>query len=221
SDKMLKRCEEIMREACTDFEAELKQFNGEEDQLHLHYPPKVQLSKLVNSPKGTSSRRLRQDYDTHIRRHLRDGQFWSGSHFTGSCHGAPLTVARQYIDNQKRPVGRGEQCRPVLTRESEQSRDGLHPRRKRRNTGQDQKVDVVPVGINDVGGPQGERQERAPPLAVADPYFKLTLVIAVLQNESGKRGLELDEELLRFSTAHGESGRQLGLLVRPGSQTGR
>ncbi|MCX4648419.1 IS200/IS605 family transposase [Streptomyces sp. NBC_01446] len=104
SDKMLKRCEEIMREACTDFEAELKQFN-EDNHLHLHYPPTVQLSKLVNSPKDISSRRLRQEHDTHIRRHLRGGHFWSGSHFAGSCHGAPLTVERQYIDNQKHPVG--------------------------------------------------------------------------------------------------------------------
>ncbi|MET7845520.1 transposase [Streptomyces sp. NPDC005356] len=87
TDKMLKRYEEIMREACTDFEAELK------------------LSKLVNSTKGISSRRLRQEYDTHFRRHLRGGHFWSGSYFAGSCHGAPLTVERQYIDNQKRPVG--------------------------------------------------------------------------------------------------------------------
>ncbi|MCX4641217.1 IS200/IS605 family transposase [Streptomyces sp. NBC_01446] len=49
------RCEETMRKACED---EPKQFNGEEDHMHLpvHYPPKVQLSKLVNSLKGTSSR---------------------------------------------------------------------------------------------------------------------------------------------------------------------
>ncbi|MFB7997419.1 transposase [Streptomyces sp. NPDC056002] len=45
-------------EVCTDFEAELKQFNDEQDHEHLlaHYPPKAQLSKLVNS---VSSRRLR------------------------------------------------------------------------------------------------------------------------------------------------------------------
>lgn len=40
------------REVCTDFEAELKQFNGEQDHVHLlvDHPPKLQLSKLVNSP---------------------------------------------------------------------------------------------------------------------------------------------------------------------------
>ncbi|WP_330279279.1 IS200/IS605 family transposase [Streptomyces sp. NBC_00056] len=105
--KMLKRCEEITRAVCTDFEAELKQFNGEQDHVHLlvHYPPKVQLSKLVNSLKGVSSRRLRQEYDSHVRRHLRGGHFWSGSYFAGSRGGAPLTVVKQYIENQQRPTG--------------------------------------------------------------------------------------------------------------------
>lgn len=93
TDAMLTRCEEVMREVCTTFEAELKQFNGEQDHVHLlvHYPPKVQLSKLVNSLKGVSSRRLRQEYDSHVRRYLWGGHFWSGSYFAGSCGGAPLT----------------------------------------------------------------------------------------------------------------------------------
>ncbi|MFH8738197.1 transposase, partial [Streptomyces sp. NPDC017964] len=31
--------------------------------------------------------------------------FWSGSYFAGSCGGAPLTVVKQYIENQQRPIG--------------------------------------------------------------------------------------------------------------------
>jgi putative transposase len=62
-DAMLKRCEEIMREVCASFEAELREFNGETDHVHLlvHYPPKVALSKLINSLKGVSSRYLRAE----------------------------------------------------------------------------------------------------------------------------------------------------------------
>ncbi|MEV7004654.1 transposase, partial [Streptomyces sp. NPDC093982] len=30
--------------------------------------------------------------------------FWSGSYFAGSCGGAPLTVVREYIEDQKQPV---------------------------------------------------------------------------------------------------------------------
>lgn len=105
TNEMLTRCEGIMREVCADFEANLKQFNGEEDHVHLLYPPKVQLSKLVNSLKGVSARLLRKEYDAHVRRYLWGGRFWSGSYFAGSCGGAPLTVVKQYIENQKCPVG--------------------------------------------------------------------------------------------------------------------
>ncbi|OIJ86350.1 IS200/IS605 family transposase [Streptomyces colonosanans] len=100
------RCEEIMREVCTDFEAELSEFNGEDDHVHLlvHYPPKVQLSKLVNSLKGVSARLLRKEFDAHVRRYLWGGHFWSGSYYARSVGGAPLTDVRQYIEQQKRPV---------------------------------------------------------------------------------------------------------------------
>ena len=42
TDEILRRCEEVMRDVCTDFGAELREFNGERDHVHLlvHYPPK-------------------------------------------------------------------------------------------------------------------------------------------------------------------------------------
>ncbi|MGW3451827.1 IS200/IS605 family transposase, partial [Streptomyces sp. NPDC001076] len=45
----LTRCEEIMRAVCEDFEAELVEFNGETNHVHLlvNFPPKVTVSKLV------------------------------------------------------------------------------------------------------------------------------------------------------------------------------
>ena len=101
---MLERCEEIMREVCADFESELKEFNSQRDHVHLlvHYPPKVALSKLVNSLKGVSSRRLRQEYTGQVSQAITHGRFWSRSYFAGSCGGAPLTVVRQYIESQRR-----------------------------------------------------------------------------------------------------------------------
>lgn len=104
TETMLDRCDEIMREVCADFEAELREFNVEDDHVHLlvHYPPKVALSKLVNSLKGVSSRRLRQEFEPHVRRFLWGGRFWSGSYFAASCGGAPLTVVKQYIRQQQR-----------------------------------------------------------------------------------------------------------------------
>lgn len=61
-----------MRAVCTDFDAELREFNGEDDHVHLlvNYPPKVALSRLVGSLKGISARRLRQEFPGHIRKFL-------------------------------------------------------------------------------------------------------------------------------------------------------
>ena len=88
-----------------DFEATLAEFNGEEDHVHLlaAYPPKVALSHLVNSLKGVSSRRLRQDFVGRINRAAMRGRFWSPSYSAGSCGGPPLSTVKDYITNQKRP----------------------------------------------------------------------------------------------------------------------
>ncbi|KOG55932.1 transposase [Streptomyces virginiae] len=102
NDQHLTRCEEIMRAVCTDFEVEPVEFNGEDD--HIHLPPKVAPSKLVNSSNGVSSRRLRQEYPDLVRHSWRAQRLWSGSYFAGSLGGAPLSMARQYIEQQDRPL---------------------------------------------------------------------------------------------------------------------
>jgi hypothetical protein len=52
-------------------EAELKEFNGEADHVHLlvHYPPKAAVPKLVNSPKGVSARIPRRDFTGRMNTH--------------------------------------------------------------------------------------------------------------------------------------------------------
>ncbi|MGW0813928.1 IS200/IS605 family transposase [Streptomyces viridiviolaceus] len=106
NDEMLRRCEEIMRKVCEDFEAELKECNGECDHVHLlvHHPPEVAVSKLVNSLKDVPSRRIRQEFTGRTDRAIMHGHLWSPSYFSASCGGAPLAIIRQYIEQQKRPL---------------------------------------------------------------------------------------------------------------------
>src|SRR3979411_2042145 len=106
SDTHLRRTEEVMRAVCADFETELVEFNGESNHVHLlvNFPPKVALSKLVNSLKGVSSRRLRQEFPDLVRHYWRAQRLWSGSYFAGSVDGAPISVLRHYIEQQNRPV---------------------------------------------------------------------------------------------------------------------
>lgn len=102
----LRRLEQITRDVCADFEVELREFNGETNHVHLlvNFPPKVALSRLVNSLKGVSSRRLRQEFPELARHYYRANRLWSASYFAGSVGGAPLTVLRQYIEQQNRPA---------------------------------------------------------------------------------------------------------------------
>jgi putative transposase len=93
----------IFEAVCIDFESELVEFEGEDDHVHLlvNYPPKVPISKLVNSLKGVSSRMIRQKKYPSIAKKLWGGALWSPSYFAGSCGGAPIAVIRQYIEQQQ------------------------------------------------------------------------------------------------------------------------
>ena len=74
---------------------------------HVHvlvnYPPQIQLSKLVNSLKGVSSRMLRKQMPSIANRYYKD-VLWSPSYFAASCGGAPLSVIKQYVEQQDRPL---------------------------------------------------------------------------------------------------------------------
>lgn len=95
----------IFEQVCLDFESELVEFDGEHDHVHLlvNYPPKVSVSKLVNSLKGVSSRMIRQKDYPSIRKKLWGNALWSPSYFAGSCGGAPIAIIKQYIAQQQTP----------------------------------------------------------------------------------------------------------------------
>jgi len=71
------------------------EFDGEDGHVHLlvNYPPKVAVSALVNSLKGVSSRMIRKKNYPSIRKKL-----WGGR-----CGGTPISVIRQYIEQQQTP----------------------------------------------------------------------------------------------------------------------
>ena len=94
----------IFAKVCADFEAELRACDGEDDHVYLlvEYPPKVAISALVNSLKGVSSRLLRQSRPDIAHRYWK-GVLWSPSYFAASCGGAPLSIVRQYVEQQRTP----------------------------------------------------------------------------------------------------------------------
>lgn len=91
----------VFEKVCMDFGSLLVEMDGAQDHVHLlvNYPPKVALSRLVNSLKGVSSRRLQQQYPV-LKQCYWKGALWSPSYFAGSCGGAPLDTVKQYISQQ-------------------------------------------------------------------------------------------------------------------------
>lgn len=106
TDAILSDCENIMANVCQDFGCTLVEFNGEEDYVHLlvHFPATVQISRLVNSLKGVSSRYLRRDHAKHINNYLWNGHLWSRSYYAATAGGAPLSTIATYIQSQRRPA---------------------------------------------------------------------------------------------------------------------
>ena len=102
--KAIEALRAIFEKVCADFGADLRACDGEDDHVHLlvEYPPTVAISALVNSLKGVSSRLLRQRRPDIAQRYWK-GVLWSPSYFAASCGGAPLSIVRQYVDQQRTP----------------------------------------------------------------------------------------------------------------------
>jgi len=77
--------ESIFTGICNSFESELVEMDGALDHAHLlvNYPPKVSISKLVNSLKGASSRVMRKNNE-RLNRIYWKGVLWSPSYFAAA-----------------------------------------------------------------------------------------------------------------------------------------
>jgi putative transposase len=104
TDRVREFLKEVLAKICLDFEAELLEFDGEDDHVHLlvAYPPKTAVSTLVNSLKGASAYRLRLQNFPEVRKKLWGAHFWSPSYCAVSCGGAALETVRSYIQNQRK-----------------------------------------------------------------------------------------------------------------------
>lgn len=105
---MLNRLEEIFAETCSQMDAELIEFGGEDDHVHLMIscPPKLAVANLAGKLKGKSSYFLRSEFWSLIKNKLWGKRFWSSSYCVVSCGGAPLEVVKQYIADQRRPCNK-------------------------------------------------------------------------------------------------------------------
>ena len=103
TDRVREHVKGSCAEVCRKMGAELREFDGDDDHVHLlvSYPPKLAVSRLVNSLKLVSSRLLRVRDFPEVRRKLWGVHFWSPSYFASSCGGANLDTVKRYIQEQR------------------------------------------------------------------------------------------------------------------------
>jgi putative transposase len=103
---MLQRLKTICTELTQKWACELLEFNGEADHLHLllSLNPKIAPSIFVNNLKTVTSRLIRKEFASHLERiYWKKPVFWSRSYCILTCGGAPLSIIKQYIEQQKAP----------------------------------------------------------------------------------------------------------------------
>lgn len=94
------RLEEILRDVCKQLQAEIIALEIMPDHVHLlvEVDPQFGIHRLVKRLKGVSSRLLRQEFP-YLRSSL--PTLWTNSVFYSTVGGAPLSVIKQYVENQK------------------------------------------------------------------------------------------------------------------------
>jgi putative transposase len=99
---ILERLHEHFARLLQVWECDLLEFNGEADHVHLliSLNPKAQPSKLVNNMKTVTSRLIRKEFSSHVSKFYWKPIFWSRTYCLLTVGGAPLSVLKQYLENQ-------------------------------------------------------------------------------------------------------------------------
>lgn len=94
------RLKEILLDVTTEFKSELIEMEVMPDHVHLlvECDPQFGIAKLIRYMKGRSSRYLRQEFPW-LKSRL--PTLWTNSYFISTVGGAPISVVKQYIENQK------------------------------------------------------------------------------------------------------------------------
>jgi putative transposase len=94
------RFKQIIAEVCQEHQAEVLTLEVMPDHVHLlvECDPQFGIHRLVRLMKGRSSRFLRQEFPV-LKRKL--PTLWTNSYFVSTAGGAPLSVIKHYIANQK------------------------------------------------------------------------------------------------------------------------
>ncbi len=99
-EAIAERFEQIIQEVCKEHQADVLSLEIMPDHVHLfvEVDPQFGIHRLVRLMKGRLSRLLRQEFP---KLKTRMPTLWTNSYFVSTVGGAPLSIIKQYIENQK------------------------------------------------------------------------------------------------------------------------
>lgn len=94
------RLKELIKKNANHHRAEIIELEIMPDHVHLliEVDPQYGIHRLIKHIKGQTSRALRLEFP-HIKSRL--PTLWTNSYFVSTVGGAPLSIIKQYIENQK------------------------------------------------------------------------------------------------------------------------
>lgn len=95
-----KRLERILKTLCAEMKVDVLALEIMPDHVHLlcEVDPQFGIHRLVKRLKGNTSHTLRQEFPS-LKSRL--PTLWTHSYFVSTVGGAPLSVIKQYVENQK------------------------------------------------------------------------------------------------------------------------
>lgn len=94
------RLKELIKLICEEIQVDVIEMEIMPDHVHLllEVAPQFGIHKAVKTIKGTTSRILRQEFPW-LRSRI--PTLWTNSYFCSTVGGTPLSIIKQYIENQK------------------------------------------------------------------------------------------------------------------------
>ncbi len=104
-EPLAKRLKEILREICRDYQFRIIAMEVMPDHVHmlLEAPPKISPTRIIQTLKSISARRMRTEFATEIKKYIwKEGTLWATGYYVGSVSDKATTeIVQEYIKNQK------------------------------------------------------------------------------------------------------------------------
>jgi putative transposase len=104
------RLRELLRQICTSLDVQIIRGHVSKDHVHImvSVPPYISVSKLVQSMKGRTSRKLLDEYKS-LKRAFWGQHLWARGYFVASSGNVTDEIIMKYIEEQEKMERAGDQ----------------------------------------------------------------------------------------------------------------